>query len=138
MKQFLIITSFVFVFYAIGFFFVRYYYANGLPYYDSVGSYWNIFHIMNVTRSRGLIEGFNLAKSYPLSWLQSFFAVISAYFLPTRPEAVIILNYLCLYIAQISIFSTLMTFGWKQTRAILASFVPVLPQSVISWTGGFI
>lgn len=138
MKQYLVLACFVFMFYAIGFLFVRNYYTNGLPYYDSVGSYWNMFHIMNVTRVQGLIEGLNLAKAYPLSWLQSIFSVVFARFLPTRPEAVLILNFLCLYIAQVSIFSTLMSFKWEKTRALLASLVPVVPQSLMSWTGGFV
>jgi len=119
-------------------FFVSLYYKNGLPYYDSVGSYWNMFSIMNTTRDGGIIEGIKQASEYSLSWLQSSFAVLVEFFLPKAPHALILLNFICLGWAQISMYQFTRAMRFVKEKALTIAFLPLLPGALWSWYGGYI
>jgi len=134
---FLIITS-NFLLYIISFLFVRNYYTSGLPYYDSVGSYVNMFSIANTTRQTGFLSGLFAARLYSLSWLQSFFAVFAANLLPNAPEWMILLNFLTLFVAQFAIFRYVQNIGFGNKKAYFLSFLPLLPGVVFGWAGGVI
>lgn len=134
---FLIIISNLLL-YLISFLFVRNYYTSGLPYYDSVGSYVNMFSIANITRQTGILSGLLAARFYSLSWLQSFFAVFTANLLPNAPEWMILLNFLTLFIAQIAIFRYLKNIGFGNKKTYFLSFLPLLPGVAFGWTGGYI
>lgn len=134
---FLIIISNLLL-YLISFLFVRNYYTSGLPYYDSVGSYVNMFSIANITRQTGILSGLLAARFYSLSWLQSFFAVFAANLLPNAPEWMILLNFLTLFVAQIAIFRYLKNIGFGNNKTYFLSFLPLLPGVAFGWTGGYI
>lgn len=134
---FLIIISNLLL-YLISFLFVRNYYTSGLPYYDSVGSYVNMFSIANITRQTGILSGLLAARFYSLSWLQSFFAVFAANLLPNAPEWMILLNFLTLFAAQFAIFRYLQNIGFGNKKAYFLSFLPLLPGVAFGWTGGYI
>lgn len=124
--------------YVISFFFVARYYSVGLPYYDSVGSYVNMFSIANTTRQLGIAAGISQASQYSLSWVQSFFAVITANILPNRPEFMILLNFFLLLLAQYAIFICLKNSGFGNNKAYFSSFLPILPGMAFGWAGGYI
>lgn len=124
--------------YLISFLFVRNYYTSGLPYYDSVGSYVNMFSIANTTRQTGILSGILAARYYSLSWLQSFFAVLTANLLPNAPEWMISLNFLTLIVAQWAIFRYVQNIGLGNKKAYLLSFLPLLPGVAFGWVGGVI
>ncbi len=134
---FLIIISNLLL-YLISFLFVRNYYTSGLPYYDSVGSYVNMFSIANTTRQSGILSGILAARFYSLSWLQSFFAVFAANLLPNAPEWMILLNFLTLFVAQFAIFRYVQNIGFGNKKAYFLSFLPLLPGVAFGWTGGYI
>ena len=136
--MYIVLVIFTSILYFISFFMVKFYYEQGLPYYDSVGSYWNMFSVMNTTRDIGIIEGIRLASEYSLSWLQSFFAVFVSFFLPKTPQALILLNFICLGIAQISIYRFISVIGYAKEKAITLAFLPLLPGALWSWYGGYI
>lgn len=117
---------------------VSYYYARGLPYYDSVGSYWNMFSFMNVTQKEGFLAGLQQASGFSLSWLQSFFAVIAALILPKTPQALMTLNFLCLFISQLAIFSCVRAANFSREKSYLLTLMPLIPGSLIGWQGGYI
>lgn len=137
-KTFLILITPSIFLYATAYFLVNRYYSIGLPYYDSVGSYWNMFSIMNTTRESGIIDGIRLASDYSLSWLQSFFAVIASFILPKTPHALMLLNFICLGIAQISIYQYIRVVGFVKEKAITLALLPLLPGALWSWYGGYI
>lgn len=124
--------------YLISFLFVRNYYTSGLPYYDSVGSYVNMFSIANKTRQTGILSGILAARYYSLSWLQSFFAVFAANLLPNAPEWMILLNFLTLFVAQWAIFRYVQNIGLGNKKAYILSFLPLLPGVAFGWAGGVI
>ena len=136
--MYIALVIFTSILYFISFFMVKFYYEQGLPYYDSVGSYWNMFSVMNTTRDIGIIEGIRLASEYSLSWLQSFFAVFVSFILPKTPQALILLNFICLGIAQISIYRFIRIVGYAKEKAITLAFLPLLPGALWSWYGGYI
>src|SRR3989338_4756970 len=119
-------------------FFVRTYYQKGLPYYDSVGSYWNMFAVMNTVRNEGYVSGLVQASRYPLSWLQTFFAVIAAFILPKQPEFLILMNFIFLFVSQLAIFYCLRVFGFSKIKSVFVSLFTLLPQSLVNWAGGYI
>lgn len=129
---------FTIIFFFCSSYLVSYYYANGLPYYDSVGAYWNMFHIMNTTRNYGLIAGINLASGYPLSWIQSFYAVIVAFILPNTPAALVSLNFILLTFTAITIYWCLKSAGYSKLRSFILGFLPLLPGVLMEWEGGFV
>ena len=124
--------------YMIAFLFVRYYYSIGLPYYDSVGSYVQMFSVANTTRRLGFLAGIGSAIGYPLSWIQSFFAVFSSYILPNKPEWFIILNFLLLFLAQYSIYLYVKNVYSSRINAFVLSFLPFFPGALMGWVGGYI
>lgn len=117
---------------------VRSYFQNGLPYYDSVGSYWNMFSIMNTTNMYGFSEGIKQASAYPLSWLQAYYAVLVAPVLPKSPQALISLNFLCLFAFQYAIFSFFKNRKYTIQKSFLISLLPFFPNAVVGWEGGII
>lgn len=127
----------IIILYIISFFIVRNYYSQGLPYYDSVGVYWNIFSIMNTTRNEGLIAGINQAVEYPLSWLHSFFAVIAFPFLPKAPEYIISLNFICLLILIFALNRIAKLFNLTPIQSFLIYLIPLIPASLFWWKGGY-
>lgn len=120
------------------FLFVRHYYSIGLPYYDSVGSYVNMFSVANATKQYGFVTGIKYASEYPLSYLQSFFAVFASYLSPNAPEWMIILNFLTLFAAQCAIFTCSKRAGFGNKKAYLVALLPVVPGIASGWAGGYI
>lgn len=137
-KSFLILITPSIFLYLAAYFFVNRYYSVGLPYYDSVGSYWNMFAVMNETSTHGIVSGVIQAAEYSLSWLQSFFAVAASFVLPKTPQALIILNFLTLCIAQWSIYRYAYAYKMSKIRITLLPLLPLLPGSLWSWYGGYI
>lgn len=131
----MLITSF---FYLMAFLFVRHYYSIGLPYYDSVGSYVNMFSIANETRQYGFFAGIKSASGYSLSYLQSTFAVFASYLFPNAPQFMIILNFLTLFVAQCAIFLCVKRVGFGNKKAYLVTLLPVVPGIASGWAGGYI
>jgi hypothetical protein len=119
-------------------FLVMNYYNRGLPYYDSVGSYWNMFNIMNIVKSGEFLSGLTGSLNYSLSWLQSFFALATAHMFPAKPEYVIILNYLCLIVSMYSIKIFCLNLGMSKNKAGILSLLPLFPAASVSWVGGLI
>lgn len=126
------------VFFAVCYQFVAWYYARGLPYYDSVGSYSHMFSIMNTTREYGILAGLRQSTLFPLSWLQSFFAAFAGLALPRTPQSLISLNFLSLLVAQFSIYFCLKSAKYSDARAFLLSFLPLLPGALLEWVGGYV
>lgn len=118
--------------------FVSDYYSSGLPYYDSVGSYWNMYNIINITQKNGIISGIESATRYPLSWIQSFFAVILSPVITKNPASLNILNFIMLFVFQMSIFHALKSAGYSDKEVLLISITPFIPGSLINWQGGII
>ena len=120
----------IIILFIISFFIVRNYYSQGLPYYDSIGSYWKMFEIMNTTRNFGLIEGINLATQFSLSWLQSFFAVFAAYILPKSPQALISLNFITCLFLILGLYSCAKILKLSNINTFLILFIPLFLYSL--------
>jgi hypothetical protein len=96
-----------------------------------------MFEKMNVTLQQGFVVGAASAVSFSLSWLQAFYAVLTAFFLPKTPEALMSLNFLCLLAAQLSILQCLTVLGCSPRKAIAASLLLFLPAALTNWDGGY-
>lgn len=125
-------------FFAVCYVLIRQYYQVAMPYYDSVGAYWNMFAIMNTTEEQGMVAGVGQALEYSLSWLQSFFAVLTASILPREPEALVTLNFFCLLFSQFAIHNCARQMGFSQTKSFVVALFPLLPGALMSWDGGYI
>jgi hypothetical protein len=97
-----------------------------------------MFSIMNTAQKEGFTAGLQQASGYSLSWLQSFFALVSAPILPRTPEALITLNFICLLISQIAIFTCTRKAGFSSNRSYFLSLLTLIPGSLIGWQGGYI
>lgn len=97
-----------------------------------------MFSVATTTRQDGFVAGMTKATEYSLSWLQSFFAVLTSHLLPSRPEFMILLNFIILFIAQWTIFTYVKNLRIGSKKAFLLSFLPLIPGIAFGWAGGYI
>lgn len=116
---------------------VRYYYATHLPHYDSIGSYTVMFQIIQTYRQHLWDAALTQAIEFDLSWLQSFFALLSATFLTPTPAALQLYNSLAMLILMGAIFSAAKSLGSSDLKAYLISLICFIPDAFWSWQGGF-
>lgn len=138
MKLVLSTVIFYCVIFFISAYLVRSYYREGLPYYDSIGIYWNMFSIMDTTRTEGISKGFQQAMGYPLSWIQSFFAVGASFVLLKEPQQLIVLNFLCIALLLLSLIKVAKILGMSSFQQVFLFLIPLIPAALFWWKGGYL
>lgn len=126
------------VFHLMAYFTVKSFYSTHLPHYDSMGTYTMMFQIINTYHLEGFRSALNIALSYHLSWLQSFFALMGAPFLNTTPESVQIYNSLAVFLFMLSVYLAAKSAGASELKSYLLSLMVFLPDVFYDWQGGLL
>ncbi len=124
------------VFHVLSYFYVKAFYEQNLPHYDSVGSYTLMFEIMNTYHRDGFMAALGDPSNYFLSWLQWLFAVLGAPLLSATPESLQILNSLALLIFMLSIYFAAKAYGAGTLKAYMIALIVFIPDVFYDWWGG--
>jgi hypothetical protein len=65
---------------------VRNYYIGHLPHFDSIGSYFNAYAVMNAASRGGFLAGLTEATAISLGWLQPLYALALSWLPARSPE----------------------------------------------------
>lgn len=134
----LLIIVAVTLFHVLSLSYVRSFYANNLPHYDSIGSYTVMFDLMATYHREGFLTAFTQASHHFLSWGQMFFAVLAAPFLSPTPESVQLYNTLALLVFSLSVYSAATAYGAGKIKAFLLSMMIFVPDVFSDWWGGML
>jgi hypothetical protein len=132
----LLLIATLLLFHIISYFYIREFYSQHLPHYDSIGSYTFMFEVINTYENGGFTVALEKASLFHLSWLQAFFALIAAPFLNKSPESMQLYNSICLFIFALSLFLAARAAGAGDLKSYLISLIVFLPDVFYDWRGG--
>jgi len=115
---------------------VRNYYVGHLPHFDSIGSYFNAYAVMNAVSRGGFLAGLAEATAISLGWLQPLYALALSWLPARSPEWLVSLNFLVMALAQgaIALWCRDHGYGWRQATVLM--LLPYVPGAFYAWDGG--